>query len=72
MLLCRGQSVCLTVGSHMTWEHPSLQTHNTEKTHTRPQAGVLPQTSHDESIKYTADSVLSRAVISIQTVCADL
>lgn len=37
-----------------------------------PQAGVLPQTAHDESIKDTADRVLNRAVISIQTACADL
>ena len=39
---------------------------------TIPQAGVVPQTAHDESIKHTADRVLNRAVISIQTVGADL
>lgn len=31
-----------------------------------PQAGVLPQTAHDESIKHTADRVLNRAVISLR------
>lgn len=37
-----------------------------------PQAGVVPQAAHDESVNQRADRVLNRAVISIQTVCADL
>lgn len=36
------------------------------------QAGVVPQAAHDESVNHTADRVLNSAVISIQTVGADL